>query len=142
MYMSSILCLWKYPIYIQEKKDGLSYNPEFNSKQSRLHTAALIGENAYLVTYSKKRCYLVGKIVIVKKKLNQLGYKFGEFKIIGNPPESQYYNKPIEITEVLRQLRFITGKRIGNTLLPLSLYLQTIRELTEDDVALIESYIP
>jgi hypothetical protein len=140
--MSSILCLWKYPIYVQEKKEGLSYYPEFNSKQIRLHSATTIGENAYLVTYSKKHCYIVGKITIAKKKPNQPGYKFGEFKIIGNVPQSQYFNNPIEITKVLRQLHFKTGKRIGDTQLPLSLYLQTIRELTEDDVALIESHIP
>ena len=141
--MSSILCLWKYRIYIREKKEGLGYPPEYNSKQSRLHSATLLGENAYIVTYLKKRCYLVAKITIAKQDTNEPSYEFGKFKIIGNhnPLESQYFHNLIDVTEILRQLRFRTNKPIGNSPRPLSLHLQTIRELTEGDVVLFETAI-
>jgi hypothetical protein len=140
--MSSILCLWKYPIYKRERREGLGDIPEYNSKQSRLHSATQLGETGYIVTYLKNHCYLVAKIIIEKKEHNDPGNEFGEFKIKGNPPQSSYFDDPIDITGIIRQLRFKTGKRIDNLLQPISLHLQTIRELTEDDEALLESCIP
>jgi hypothetical protein len=117
--------------------------PSFNSHQERLHSATEFGERAYLVTYKDSRCYLVGRIVINEKYTNVPNYEYGEFGISGGPPESQYYEFGLlDITRILRQLNFKTGKRIGNSPLPLSLHLQTIREITDDDVALIEPCIP
>ena len=142
--MSSILCLWKYKNYLKDESEGLlDESPSFNSHQSRLHSATQLGERAYTVTYVDGRCYLVGRIIITNKYTNKPDYEYGEFGIRGTVPESQYFERDlIDVTAVLRQLRFKTGKMIGNSPLPLSLHLQTIRELTEDDVTLIESCIP
>jgi len=142
--MSSIICFWKYKNYLRDKAERAEEKfPHFNSKQSRIHSAAQLGEIAYLVTYLSGSCYLVGRITIAKKEYNPPSYKYGQFRIIGNPNASRYYDcGEIDITGILRQLQFRTGKRIGNSELPLSLHLQTIRELTEDDVALLESCIP
>jgi hypothetical protein len=142
--MSSILCLWKYKNYLKDTNEGVDEeNPAYNSHQSRLHSATLLGDRAYVVTYVDGHCYLVERIIIAEKYPNEPGYKYGEFGISGNPPESQYYDfGSIDVTGILRGLSFKTGKRIGNSPRPLSLHLQTLRELTEDDVALLESCIP
>ena len=142
--MSSILCLWKYKNYLKDRdRKLLEESPSFNSHQKRLHSATQFGERAYLVTYLDGQCYLVGRIIITKKYLNEPTYEYGEFGIIGNLPESQYFEFGlVDVTMVLRKLSFKTGKMIGTSPLPLSLHLQTIRELTEDDVALLESAIP
>ncbi len=142
--MPSIMCLWKYNNYLEDKKEGtLEKPPCFNSRQSRLHSATQLGKRAYLVTYTNGRCYLVGRITIAKQEYNPPNYKYGQFRIIGDPSESQYYEYgSVDITRVLRQLQFKTRKPIGTSLCPLSQHLQTIRELTENDVALLESCIP
>jgi len=141
--MSSIMCLWKYKNYLRDKKEGaLEKPPRFNSRQSRLHSAIQLGERAYIVTYANKCCCLVGRITIAGKQYNPPNYKYGQFRIIGDPSESQYYEYGAkDITKVLRELQFKTGKQIGASIHPLSLHLQTIRELTEDDVELLESCI-
>ena len=142
--MSSILCLWKYKNYLKDRDSKLlEESPSFNSHQNRLHSAIEFGERAYLVTYLEGQCYLVGRIIITEQYFNEPNYEYGEFGISGELPESQYFEFGlIDITMVLRQLRFKTSKIIGNSPLPLSLHLQTIRELTEDDVALLDSLIP
>ena len=120
----------------------LEETPCFNSHQSRLHSVTQLGERAYIVTYVNRRCYLVGRITIAKKYHNMPSYEYGEFGIRGDPGQSQYYEcRSIDVTGILRQLRFKTGKQIGNSPRPCSQHLQTIRELTEDDVALLESCI-
>ena len=69
--MSSIMCLWKYKNYLQDKKEGaLERSPRFNSRQSRLHSATQLGERAYIVTYGNRCCCLVGRITIAKKQYN------------------------------------------------------------------------
>jgi hypothetical protein len=142
--MSSIVCLWKYPNYLADERAGyLREAPSFNSHQSRLHSATELGERAYLVTYLNGHCYLVGRITITQKYQNEPDYEYGEFGIRGIPPESQYFDFDlIDITNILRRLNFKTGKKIGNSPRPISMHLQTIRELTEDDVALLESAVP
>ncbi len=142
--MSSILCLWKYKNYLKDKDEGtLEETPSFNSHQSRLHSATLLGERAYVVTYVSGRCYLVSRITIAEKYPNEPDYEYGEFGIQGDPMESHYYKfGSIDVTGILRKLSFKTGKRIGSSPRPISLHLQTIRELTADDVALLESCIP
>jgi len=142
--MSSIICLWKYNNYLKDKSDGiLKEIPSFNSHQSRLHSVTQLGERAYVVTYVRSRCYLVGRITIAEKYPNTPDYEYGEFGIAGDPGQSRYYECGfIDVTGILRRLHFKTGKQIGNSPLPCSQHLQTIRELTEDDVALLESCIP
>ena len=142
--MSSIICLWKYKNYFKDKDEGvLEEDPSFNSHQSRLHSVTRLGERAYVVTYVDGSCYLVERITIAEKYPNEPSYEYGEFGVSGDPTQSQYYECGlIDVTRILRQLRFKTGKRIGDSPPPLSLHLQTIRELTEDDVALLESCIP
>ena len=141
--MSSILCLWKYRNYKREKKDGLNFPPAYNSKQRRLRSATELGDNAYIVTYVSGRCYLLAKITIAERYHNEPDYEYGEFGIEGDSTQSQHYEcGDIDITDVLRRLCFKTGKRIGSSPHPISLHLQTLRELTEDDVALIESCTP
>ena len=142
--MSSVLCLWKYPNYLIDKSQGLlTGNPAFNSHQSRLHSATQLGEKAFLVTYLDGRCYLVGRIVVKEKYFNEPDYEYGEFGIQGETPESSYYQfGSIDITDILRKLYFKSGKRIDKSKRPLSLHLQTIREVTDDDVALLDSCIP
>jgi len=142
--MSSIICLWKYNNYLKDVAGGvLDETPAFNSHQSRLHDATEIGDTAYVLTYINGHCYLVGRIKITEKYFNPPNYEYGQFGIRGDPEESQYYEcGSIDVTEVLRRLEFKTGKRIADSPRPLSQHLQTIRELTEDDVALLESCIP
>ena len=141
--MSSIICFWKYKYYLKDIANGVLYEtPAFNSRQSRLHDATEIGETAYVVTYLDRHCYLVGRIIITEKYFNSPDYEYGEFGISGNPEESQYYDCGlIDVTEILRRLEFKTGRRIADSPRPLSMHLQTIRELTEYDVAQFESVI-
>lgn len=140
--MSSILCLWKYRNYVNDRHEGLLTGiPSFNSHQNRLHSVTSIGERAYVVTYFDGRCYLVGRIIIGEKYFNKPDYEYGEFGISGDSNSRYYECGSIDVTKTLRQLHFKTGKRIGNSRLPLALHLQTIRELTEDDIELLESFI-
>lgn len=142
--MSSILCLYKFNNFIDESDNwALSNSPSYNSHQSRLHSVTNYGETAYIVTYIQGHCYLVGRIIITNKYFNNPDYEFGEFGVSGNRSQSQTYDSGlIDVTNILRQLTFKTGKCIGSSLQPISQHIQTIRELTEDDVALLESVIP
>jgi hypothetical protein len=142
--MSSIICFWKYKNYLEDGKQGiLNKLPAFNSNQRRLHSATRNGDIAYLITYDDGFCYLVGRIVISRKRLNAPGYKYGQYRIEGDQQNSRYYSCGlIDLTNILRQLSFKSGKRIGNSQSPCSQHLQTIRELTDSDIALLESVIP
>ncbi len=142
--MSSILCLWKYRNYLKDVADGvLDESPAYNSRQKRLHSVTSYGERAYVVTYLDGRCYLVTRITITEKYTNDPSYEYGEFGISGDYPESTRYEPgEIDVTETLRRLRFKTGKMIGSSSYPISLYLQTIRELTAEDELLIDACIP
>ena len=141
--MSSIICLWKYKNYLKDVKQGvLNETPAFNSRQNRIHDATIIGDIAYIITYVDGYCYLVGRISISEKYFNNPNYEYGEFGIMGDSQSSQYYEcGSIDASEVLRRLNFKSGKGIGNSQQPLSQHLQTIRELNDDDIELLESLI-
>jgi hypothetical protein len=145
--MSSILCLYKYENYKEEADDASGDwwddIPRYNSRQSRLHKVTEIGDRAYVVTYKDGCCYLVGRITISEKVPNLPSHPYGIFGIKGDPRHSQFYKfGSKDVTEVLRRLEFKTGKRIGSSMRPLSWHFRAIRELTEGDVALLESIIP
>jgi len=144
--MSSILCYWTYSNYLYDVEQGhIAEIPSFNSNQSRLHSVPNIGEKAYIVTYNEGQCYLVGKITIAKKEFNQSNYRYGRYKIVGNPAESAYYEyRKFNVTNFLVEFikRNLNNKDVPSELPhPIPQYLQTIRELTEQDATALDAIV-
>jgi len=146
--MSDLLAFVRWNEY-QKRPDGLpllSAAPiSFSSAQARLHRV-LNGERVWLVSKcpDDREYYLVGFINVEEKALNppesletQL---FGQFKVVGKKATSVDLEKRCMVTHRLRELSFSphnpikTGANIGQS-------IQTIRELSPDDVRLLDHFI-
>lgn len=145
--MSSILCYWKYRNYLYDIEQGhLTKTPSFNSNQQRLHSVPDIGEKVYLVTYNERRCYLVGKIKIARKRFNPPNHMYGRYNIVGSPDESSFYDYGIidvtdEIVAFIRRNLHSDSDKSTELTQPIPQYIQTIRELTESDAMSLDNRI-
>lgn len=140
--MSSILCLWKHSNYSRDVKEGLVGSlPMYHSNQRRLHTVTDIGDRAYLVTCNEDRCYLVSRVTIHEKRIDNS--KYGQYCIVGDIRDSAYFPyATIDVTDVV--IRYILRKAhlprtsSGQPEWPIPIYLQRFRELSEGDVLALE----
>lgn len=137
-----LLAYWRWDNYVRDLDEGAGFN--FNSNQSRLHSAIELGETLWLVTGHRQpggmRYPLVARLVIRAKTHNPPGYKYRKFRVWGNIESSEYYyaGGP-DSSDLLLNLEFHPRKmisareRIGQA-------LQTMRSLSSNDTRLLSQW--
>ncbi len=143
--MADLLAYWRYDNYVRDLAEGAGFN--FNSKQDRLHSVLDEGEMLWLITGRRETnragmaYYVVAKLAVRSKTFNSPEYKYGKYRVWGDLKISKYYQVGIQETStLLRQLQFSNNSPIGDTDKELSLYFQTMRQLSVEDTALLEQW--
>lgn len=143
--MSDLLAYWRYDNYIRDLAEGAGFN--FNSKQSRLHSALNEGDSLWLITGRREAgriglaYYIVARLIIRSKTINSPDYKYGKYRAWGDLSASKYYQLgDHEASDLLRRLQFSTNMPIGESGKELALYFQSMRQISEQDSILLESW--
>jgi hypothetical protein len=86
-----LLAYWRLDNYLRDLDEGAGFN--FNSKQSRLHSALHIGDTLWLFTATPnpRRYYIVAKLVIRAKTINSPTFKYGAYRVWGDLKKSRYF---------------------------------------------------
>ena len=131
-----LLAYWRLDNYLRDLDEGAGFN--FNSKQSRLHSAIESGESLWLFTSLKNppRLFLVARLVVRSKTVNAPGYQYGDYRIWGDFNQSRYFRvRPEEAIEeafdCLRSLQIESGSLAGTTQQNFPQFCQTMRGVTE-----------
>ena len=78
-----LLAYWRYDNYLRDLDEGAGFN--FNSNQSRLHTAIHIGERLWLFTRvvntGRSEYRLLARLNVVAKTINAPDYKYGPYRL-------------------------------------------------------------
>lgn len=131
----SILIYWKYDNYLKDIAEGVNYN--FNSNQSRLHTASEIGGDIFAVTGIKRKLgleiYLAAHLIVKDKVYNPPDFIYGKYRIEADEEKSRYFSINGEpITPYLSELESI--KHYDNDQsYKYAQSFQTLRKLSESD---------
>lgn len=134
-----LLAYWRWDNYVQDLDEGAGFN--FNSNQSRLHSAIELGERLWLVTGRRMsggmRYILVASLQIVAKTHNSPDYKYGKFRLWADIKRSAYYSADgPDVKDLLLRLHFSPHNPIAPTTVPAQ-SLQTMRSLTAEDSNLL-----
>lgn len=142
-----LLAYWRIDNYWRDLDEGAGFN--FNSKQSRLHTAINIDETLWLFTRciggSRPSEYrILAKLVVRSKTINPASYKYGPFRVWGDLRLSQYYRVASESDhdayELLRVLPLDSGSFKDRNRTSLAQAAQTIRALKPDASRLLQAF--
>ena len=138
-----LLAYWRLDNYLWDLDEGAGFN--FNSRQSRLHTAIERGETLWLFTAIKNppRFFIAAKLVVSSKTMNPAGFKYGDFRVWGDSERSRYFKLRVdqprdEAFELLRRLPLISGSLSDTTRFSLPQACQTIRGVTPEADALLD----
>lgn len=142
-----LLAYWKYNNYVRDLDEGAGFN--FNSKQSRLHSAIQTGESLWLFTRVVPKSGLAqfriaARLVVRSKTINPPGYKYGPYRIWGDLTHSRYYRVDSDAVndafELLQKLPLDSGSlgSCDRTTLPHA--CQTIRATTKPASGLLEAF--
>ncbi len=81
-----LLAYWRYDNYLRDLDEGAGFN--FNSNQSRLHTAIHTGERLWLFTRvvnaGRSEYRLLARLNVVAKTINAPGYQYGSYRVWGD----------------------------------------------------------
>ena len=132
-----MLAYWRWDNYVRDLDEGAGFN--FNSNQSRLHSAINPGEHLWLVTGRPQpggiRYLLVAKLQIAANTYNSPDYRYGRFRVWADVRHSAYYSADApDVSDVLLCMNFWPRKPIASKYV-IGQSLQTIRSLDMDDVA-------
>src|SRR5438552_3816902 len=140
-----LLAYWRLDNYLRDLDEGAGFN--FNSRQSRLHSAIQPGETLWLFTVVKNppRFFVVAKLVVRSKTMNPSGFKYGDYRVWGCLERSRYFKLRLdqpgdEAFELLRRLALISGTLANSTRFNLPQACQTIRGLTPAAHTLLEEF--
>jgi hypothetical protein len=145
--MADCLVYWKY--CSAELNQFTSDNPgpwnfHYNSRSRRLFDRIERGDNLWIVVFDTAPppgdWLLIEKISVMEKKYRP---EFARpYQLIGNPKKSVSFDirKQTDLTPVLHDLNFVTGKKILASGIKIALFLQYVRVLTNGDSALLERY--
>ncbi|MBS1794108.1 MAG: hypothetical protein JSS81_09655 [Acidobacteria bacterium] len=136
----SILIYWKYENFVKDTAEGVSYN--FNSRQSRLHSATEIGEDVFVLGGMKKQSgfeiYLLAHLIIKEKLHNPPGFIYGNYRIEADSAKSKYFSFDEEpITPYLSKLDSIT--HFDDEPYKYAQAFQTIRKLSKGDTQFLRT---
>ena len=140
-----LLAYWRLDNYLRDLDEGAGFN--FNSRQSRLHTAIELGETLWLFSAVKNppRFFIAAKLVASSKTINPAGFKYGDFRVWGDSERSRYFKLRVdhphdEAFELLRRLPLISGSLSHTTRFNLPQACQTIRGITPGANALLDQF--
>lgn len=142
-----LLAYWRVDNYRRNLDEGAGFN--FNSKQSRLHTAVELGETLWLFTrivgdagVSEYR--ILASLLVHSKTINPPSYKYGPFRVWGDLKLSRYFRVTRDVSqdafELLRLLPFASGSLKARSRSNLSQACQTIRRLKPEASRLLEAF--
>jgi hypothetical protein len=145
--MADCLVYWKY--CSAELNEFTSDNPgpwnfHYNSRSRRLFDQIERGENLWIVVFDTVPppgdWLLITRISVIEKKHRPEVAR--PYQIVGDPKKSVSFDirKQSDLTPVLHELNFVTGKKILANGIKIALSLQYIRPLTDGDGALLERY--
>jgi len=136
------LIYWKYENYVEDTAEGFPY--AFNSKQPRLHEAAEIGEDVFVVSGVRRESglevYLVAHLIISGKTHNSPHYKYGTYRVVADEAKSRYFSIEHEaLTPVLFRLTSI--KQFGDDHIDkYAQSFQTLRKLNDHDLQILKKF--
>jgi hypothetical protein len=145
--MADCLVYWKY--CSAELNQFTSDNPgpwnfHYNSRSRRLFDQIEKGNNLWIVVFDTAPppgdWLLIEKISVMEKKHRP---EFARpYQIVGNPKKSVAFDIRMQsdLTPVLHELNFVTGKKILASGIKIALSLQYVRFLTNRDSVLLERY--
>jgi len=141
-----LLAYWRYDNYRRDLDEGAGFN--FNSNQSRLHTAIHIGERLWLFTRvlntGRSEYRLLARLNVVAKTINAPDYKYGPYRVWGGTASSRYFkvtqDSKDDIFEFLRLLDFEGASLHDKDRTSLAQACQTIRALRPSASNLLESF--
>lgn len=142
-----LLAYWRYDNYLRDLDEGAGFN--FNSNQSRLHTAIHIGERLWLFTRvvntGRSEYRLLARLNVVAKTINAPDYKYGPYRVWGDTASSRYFkvtqDPKDDIFELLRLLDFEGASLHDKDRTSLAQACQTIRALRPSASNLLESFV-
>lgn len=141
-----LLAYWRYDNYLRDLDEGAGFN--FNSSQSRLHTAIQLGERLWLFTRvvnkGKSEYRLLARLNVIAKTINAPNYQYGPYRIWGDTASSRYFkitqNLKDDIFELLRLLDFDGASLHDKNRTSIAQACQTIRALRPSASKILESF--
>ncbi len=136
------MAYWRWDNYVRDLDEGAGFN--FNSNQSRLHSAIGLGERLWLISGKREKMgvkyVLVACLQIAAKTYNSPDYKYGRYRVWADIRHSAYYSADgPDLGNLFLNLEFQPKKpvqrkeQIGQS-------LQTMRNLSEQDVTLLVAW--
>jgi hypothetical protein len=137
-----LIAYWRWDNYVRDLDEGAGFN--FNSNQSRLHSAIELGERLWLVTGRRKpggiQYVLVACLTVAAKTFNSPDYKYGRYRLWADVKQSKYFSADgPDISDLLLHCEFDTKKQIQNKAV-IGQSLQTIRSLSLHDTKLLAAW--
>jgi 5-methylcytosine-specific restriction endonuclease McrA len=140
-----LLAYWRLDNYLRDLDEGAGFN--FNSKQSRLHSAIDVGETLWLFTAIRNplRYFLVAKLVVRSKTINSPTFKYGAYRVWGDLDKSRYFHvDPTKTSdqafELLRGLSLESGSFADCTPTTLAQACQTMRGVAPEGNRMLNSF--
>jgi hypothetical protein len=140
--MADCLIYWKDCSAEREQFDSDEPGPwnfYYHTKQRRLFDHIKKGDNIWVVVFDSQPppgdWLLIQRISIVEKR-HQPSFE-RPYQVVGDPVQSEIFDirGQTDLTPILRQLNFTTGRRISSQGARIAQSLQTIRALTSGDRA-------
>jgi hypothetical protein len=120
------------------------WNFHYHTRQRRLFNEIKKGENIWVVVFDTKPppgdWLLIEKLSVKEKR--HIPEFARSYQVIGDPKNSVFFDirKQSDLTPLLHKLSFVTGKKIVASGAKIAQSLQSIRSLTSEDSALLQSY--
>ena len=120
------------------------WNFHYHSKNPRLFDRIERGDNLWIVVFDTEpqpgEWLLIERLCVAEKRYKSELKR--PYQIVGDPGQSTSFDirKQEDLTPVLHNLNFVTGKKILVSGIKIALVLQNIRQLTEGDSASLEQY--
>lgn len=140
-----LLAYWRLDNYLRDLDEGAGFN--FNSKQSRLHSAMKVGDTLWLFTATPnpRRYFLVAKLVVRAKTINSPAYKYGAYRVWGDLKQSKYFlldpsRQYYEAFDLLRGLPLESGSFDHCTRTTLAQACQTMRGVPSEGDHLLKAF--
>jgi len=137
-----LLAYWRWDIYRRDLDEGAGFN--FNSRQSRLHSAIEPGERLWLVTGKPTeqgtQYIVVACLQVAAKTENPPDYRYGRYRVWADIKNSFYYSAADapDTAPLLHRLQFVTNQPIQTE--NIGQALQTMRSLTPNDSTLMRQW--
>lgn len=90
-----LLAYWKWNAYQTDTANGRQRPLHFNSNKVTLHNKLEYGDSLWLVAGRPgnhgHEYWLAARLIVIDKTRNDPEYQYGEFRIVGDPARSTYF---------------------------------------------------